>query len=119
MDVLNERFASAADENNEDKKAKNFDLGRWLQYYAFDVIGELTFSKRLGFIEGGEDVGGIIESIGRNFDYFSVLGQMPWLDEAFLGKNPLYIRFFAKPVASPILKFAQGLLQERLDQMSK
>lgn len=27
------------------------DLGTWLQMFAFDVMGELTFSKRLGFLE--------------------------------------------------------------------
>jgi hypothetical protein len=26
------------------------DLGEWLQFFAFDIIGELTFSKRLGFL---------------------------------------------------------------------
>lgn len=92
------------------------DFGQQLQYFAFDVIGELTFSKRLGFIEQNEDVGGIISAIGANFRYFSVIGQMPWLDEV-LGKNPLYVRFFRKPVSSPILVFAQKLLQERLDTL--
>jgi len=96
------------------QRGESCDLGRWLQYYAFDVIGELTFSKRLGFIDTGEDVGSIIHSIGKNFEYFSVIGQMPWLDDC-LGKNPLYIKYFAKPVSSPILKFAQQLLSERLD----
>lgn len=43
------------------------DLGAWLQYFAFDVIGEITFSKRLGFLERGEDVDGIIETIWNYF----------------------------------------------------
>lgn len=43
------------------------DLGAWLQYFAFDVIGEITFSRRLGFLERGEDVDGIIQNI---WDYF-------------------------------------------------
>jgi len=94
------------------------DLGRWLQFFAFDVIGELTFSRRLGFVERGEDVDSIIQAIGANFDYFSVLGQMPWLDSC-LGKNPLYVRYFSTPVSSPILKFAQGLLSERLQAIEE
>jgi hypothetical protein len=88
------------------------DLGRYLQFFAFDVIGELTFSRRLGFVERGVDVDGIIDAIGANFSYFSALGQMPWLDEAFLGKNPLYVRYFRKSVSSPILQFAQSLLRD-------
>lgn len=94
------------------------DFGRSLQFFAFDVIGELTFSKRLGFIEQNEDVDGIIDAIGRNFRYFSVLGQLPWLDD-LLGKNPIYVKFFRKSVSSPILAFAQKLLQERLQALEK
>lgn len=45
------------------------DLGEWLQYYAFDVVGELTYSKRLGFLEQAKDVDGIMKSIDKAFDY--------------------------------------------------
>jgi cytochrome P450 len=105
LDNLRDRFG---------KTGKVCDFGRCLQFFAFDVIGELTFNKRLGFLEGDEDVDGIIDAIGRNFRYFSVLGQMPWLDD-LLGKNPMYIKYFRKPVSSPILAYAQKLLQERLE----
>lgn len=102
---LDEMFANAG---------KVCDLGTWLQWYAFDVIGELTFSKRLGFLEKAKDVEGICESVGKNFDRCSVLGQMPWLD--FLTyKNPIYLKFFSKPVSNPIIGFGQRRLQERLD----
>lgn len=43
------------------------DLGKWLQMFAFDVMGEITFSKRLGFLEQAEDVDGIMESIWAYF----------------------------------------------------
>jgi hypothetical protein len=42
---------------------RSIDLGAWLQYYAFDVVGELSFAKKLGFIEKGEDVDGMMEAI--------------------------------------------------------
>jgi hypothetical protein len=90
------------------------DLGLWLQFFAFDVIGELTFSKRLGFLAHGCDVENIIRSIGVNFDRISVLGQMPALDLC-LWKNPIYLRFFAKAVPSPIINFGQRRLEERLN----
>jgi len=79
-------------------------------------MGELTTSRRLGFIEEGVDVDNIMRSIGANFEYFSLVGQMSWLDNA-LGKNPVYVKYFRKQVSSPILKFAQQLLQERLQQL--
>ena len=47
------------------------DFGAWLQYYAFDVIGELTFSKRLGFVERGVDVDNIIRDLESFLNYAS------------------------------------------------
>jgi hypothetical protein len=35
------------------------DISPWLQYYAFDVVGELGFGKKFGFIEAGKDIGWI------------------------------------------------------------
>jgi hypothetical protein len=43
------------------------DLGTWIQYFAWDVIGNLTFSKPLGFLELGDDVENITASIGKFF----------------------------------------------------
>lgn len=107
LDTLQQRFADTK---------QQLDLGFYLQAYAFDVMGELTMSRRLGFIERGEDVNNIVKSINANFEYFSVIGQMPWLDD-LLGKNPIYVKYFRKNVSSPILKFAQQLLQERLQEL--
>ena len=47
------------------------DLGRWLQWFALDVMGEITFSKRLGFLDQGKDVDGIIQRILDLFKYAS------------------------------------------------
>ena len=105
-------FLSRLDETYA-STSKVCDLGQWLQWYAFDVIGELTFSKRLGFLEGAKDVENIIASVAANFDRCSVLGQMPWLD-LLTYKNPLYLKFFAKPLSSPILSFGQRRVDERL-----
>lgn len=45
------------------------DLTRWLQFYAFDVIGEITYTKRHGFIEKNEDIEGIVDYLGKLFLY--------------------------------------------------
>lgn len=42
---------------------ETFDLALWLQYFAFDVMGTLTFSKRYGFLENGKDVNGMIFTV--------------------------------------------------------
>lgn len=79
------------------------DLGKWLQYFAFDVICELTYSKRMGFMEVGGDVENIIKDLQWLLDYaavvsyllsfgcpadFTKVGQLPILDR-FLLKNPI------------------------------
>lgn len=38
----------------------SIDLGEWLQYYAFDVVGEVVFASKLGFLEQGKDVDGMM-----------------------------------------------------------
>lgn len=45
------------------------DFAKWLQWYAFDVIGEITYSKRHGFIDDGKDVDGMVKYLGRIFSY--------------------------------------------------
>jgi cytochrome P450 len=53
-------------------------LGNWLQLFAFDVVGMLTFSKMFGFMEKGEDDGSFrnIEGALRSASW---VGQVPWL----------------------------------------
>ncbi|OJD11953.1 hypothetical protein AJ78_07386 [Emergomyces pasteurianus Ep9510] len=95
-------------------KVCNF--SRWLQFYAFDVIGSITYSKRHGFIEKNEDIDGIVANLGRIFDYSATVGQMPWLDLVFW-KNPL-LNLLAKlgirENSSPVARFAIARMRERI-----
>ena len=45
------------------------DFAQWLQYYAFDVIGQITYSKSHGFVDKNEDIDGIVGYLGRLFSY--------------------------------------------------
>lgn len=45
------------------------DFAKWLQFYAFDVIGEMTYSKRHGFVDRCEDIDGIVDYLGKLFSY--------------------------------------------------
>ena len=58
-----------------------FDLGNWLQYFAFDVMGTLTFSKRYGFLEEGRDVNNMLGTIWDFMREAAPFTQIPWLDE--------------------------------------
>jgi hypothetical protein len=54
---------------DNDEGNKILDFGKWLQLFAFDVICELTFSKRMGFIDRGEDVENIIDNLQWTLNY--------------------------------------------------
>lgn len=51
------------------------DFAKWLQWYAFDVIGQITYSKPHGFIDRAEDVDGMVGYLGRLFDYVAPVSQ--------------------------------------------
>ncbi|KAF5024142.1 hypothetical protein F66182_3776 [Fusarium sp. NRRL 66182] len=91
------------------------DFGSWLQFYAFDVIGELTFSKRLGFVERGVDIDNIIRDLESFLNYVSWVGQIPFLDNLLI-KNPVKL-WMAKNgllnVSAPVATFAKKHLVER------
>jgi hypothetical protein len=40
-----------------------FDFSRWLNLYAFDAIGEMSFSEKIGFLDSGGDIEGIMHQI--------------------------------------------------------
>lgn len=56
-----------------------FDLADWLQYFAFDVMGTLTLSKRYGFLEEGRDVNNMLVSI---WDYMKAAAPVSLRSEA-------------------------------------
>lgn len=89
----------------------------WLQMFAFDVIGEITFSKRLGFLERGEDVDGIMEKSWKYFCTAAVVSQMPWLDYIWT-KNPILQRLRVTNL-NPIVAFARARRQERILESAK
>lgn len=63
-------------------------LGNWLHWFAFDVLGEMAFSRSFGFLEQGRDVDGAIKTIDQMQKYNGVTGQIPELD-ALGRRNPL------------------------------
>lgn len=65
------------------------DLGTWLQYYAFDVVGEMCFAQKFGFLQQGRDVDGMIQAIRGMIQYAAVCGQVPEAHNVLLG-NPLF-----------------------------
>lgn len=65
------------------------DFGEWVQWYAFDVIGAITFCKTFGFMESRKDSRGIIRGIEAGLVYTTVIGQVPELHQWLLGNAQL------------------------------
>lgn len=89
--------------------------------FAFDVIGELTWSKRLGFVERDEDVEGIVKFIGAFLSYAGPIGQQPFLD-LLLEKNPIKLamqRWGISKTVFPVTRFANDQAASRAAEMEK
>lgn len=94
-----------------------------MQYFAFDVIGEITWSKRLGFVQHNKDVSDIISTVDSFINYGTVVGQNPWWDYLFV-KNPVKLFLESKDLwpATPnaaIIKFAIARQKEVAASPSK
>lgn len=66
-----------------------FNLGAYLHYFAFDVLGEVAFSRSFGFLDEGRDVDDAIKTIDKSQTYNGLVGQIPELD-FLLRRNPLW-----------------------------
>ncbi|KAF4307889.1 Pisatin demethylase [Botryosphaeria dothidea] len=96
-------------------------FNRWLQFFAFDVIGDLTWSKRLGYIEKNEDIDNIVAFLAKFLGYCAVAGQQPWLD-LLIDKNPIKLALQRWGVIGkifPVTKFALERQSERAAEMEK
>ncbi|KAH9832402.1 putative Cytochrome-P450 family protein [Teratosphaeria destructans] len=100
---------------------RSCNFSRWLQFFAFDVIGQLTWSKRLGFVDKDEDVSGIVKFVGDFLSYCAPIGQMPFLDLIF-HKNPIKLqlqRWGFNNTVFPVTKFALDQAADRVAEMEK
>lgn len=70
------------------------DLGAWLQWYAFDVIGAITFQRRFGFMEKRQDILDMISGINIALLYAGIIGQIPAFHPWLMG-NSWVMKFVA------------------------
>ncbi|KAL2822667.1 cytochrome P450 [Aspergillus granulosus] len=71
MDVWLEKLGEMSD------RKESFDLWIWTRMYAYDVIGELYFSKMFGFLEAGDDHLGYINATDDLVPVQFLAGNMP------------------------------------------
>ena len=90
IELLEKRW----DELSQENKPVEFD--KWFNYMAFDIVGEVTFSSRFGFLESGRDIGGAIANSRVLTLYVTIAGYFQWLHRLTLG-NPLIAYFNLTP----------------------
>ncbi|KAF2088013.1 cytochrome P450 [Saccharata proteae CBS 121410] len=98
--------------------AKAFDIGTWVQYFAFDALGQINFSEELGFLETGTDVGKSIGTIDGLLAYLSVIGQAPWMHKLLLG-NPLIHKLLPLESSNEVQNFAIKMINKRINGEQK
>jgi cytochrome P450 len=69
---------------------------KWFSFFAFDVLGEVTFSKSFGFVQSGTDIRNAIANTGSLVYYMSIMGNYIWFHNVTLG-SPLFSRLGLQP----------------------
>ncbi|KAI1336932.1 cytochrome P450 [Xylariaceae sp. FL0016] len=89
---------------------KGMDLDKFFTYVAFDITGEVTFSKPFGFLEKGEDVGkAIANNMGLQM-FLTTIGFYIWI--SYLVNNPLVSWLGILPVGH-IINTSKAAIDER------
>ncbi len=108
-----------------------FDFAPWAVFMAYDIISEIGFGAPIGFIEQGEDVGGLIRGFHEGLPAFGLMGRL-WpftyrvkntrLGEKFLVAKPedesgigMLMRFRDKLLAQRRRDIEEGKAGDRLD----
>ncbi|VUC31721.1 unnamed protein product [Clonostachys rosea] len=95
------------------ESGKAFELDRYFTFLAFDVVGEMLFSKQFGFLKQNRDVGSAIQNGIVLSVYASVIGFFRLAHVALLG-NPLMTWLGLLPMGHLYDTIVRAL-DERLD----
>ena len=60
----------------KDDKGKTAPLADWIDYTAWDLDWQLTFSQDLGFLETGADVRNMMDIGRRTSNYFGIVSYL-------------------------------------------
>lgn len=71
--VLCKRFEEFAGSGSE------IDLAHWMLCYAADAVSTITYSKRMGFLDAGEDVDDLFKNLHGNILYSTLTGIYAWI----------------------------------------
>lgn len=70
-------------------------IGHWYRCFAADAIGKVSWGERLGFLDCGEDIDGLLQNMEEGLLYSCIVGLWSWLHQplvslsSFLARNGL------------------------------
>ncbi|KAG9244214.1 cytochrome P450 [Calycina marina] len=115
IDKAIDLFLACLDHNfvTGDNANKTCKMDEWLPFFAWDVIGWLTFGKPIGYLEHGSDFNGMQAGGDRTFFYFATIGQIPFLDH-LLDKNPI-VRLGPPAFSGPAILCREFMAERKRD----
>ncbi|KAH6684786.1 cytochrome P450 oxidoreductase [Halenospora varia] len=93
---------------------RSFDLPHWMQCYAFDVIGQITVGERFGFLDCGEDIQRMMQSLEQTLVYAAWVGQYPEFHPILFFINA--VLFSNMKGIMNILNFVNDAVKKRLEK---
>ena len=100
------------------KAGTMFDFAPWAVYMAYDIISEIGFGAPLGFVEKGEDIGGLIEGFHSGLVVFGLLCRLhpftKWFQDTWLGEKLLLAKPSDKNGVGVLMRFRDQLLEQRI-----
>ncbi|KAJ5833888.1 hypothetical protein N7474_002199 [Penicillium riverlandense] len=121
VDARIQQWSNKLDENFA-QSGKAFDFAWWAVYMAYDIISEIGFGAPFGFIDKGEDIGGLIQGFHDGLPAFGLLSRLhpftSWMKTTFMKKY-----LVAKPEDDSgigvLMRFRDRLIGERLEALEK
>ncbi|KAI3321861.1 cytochrome P450 [Xylariaceae sp. AK1471] len=110
LDDCTKLFISKMTDLIGQERSAPVDLASWLQYYAFDSLGAVNFSQKLGFLDSGSDVDGICHLDHDQMMYFAVWGQITPIERTWAKTKALLT---GARKENPLFNFALKLVLDR------
>ncbi|GKT67738.1 cytochrome P450 pisatin [Colletotrichum tofieldiae] len=88
------------------------DFGHWFQCFAFDAVAMMTYGKRLGFLDSGEDIGKVIQNLDENLVYSSLAGIYPFIHRKVLPLSDKLASILGAAKLTYVLKFTNDRISE-------
>jgi hypothetical protein len=110
LDECTDMFMAKMNEIIGPKGSGPVDLASWFQWYAFDALVAVNFSRKFGFMESGTDLDGICNLYHQQMMYFALWGQMTPVERLW-SKTKAFVT--GSRSDNPVFNFALKLVQER------